>query len=379
MTRQRPTFTGPARPRYIATGYNVFDAALDRIRWLYDEFGAERISIGSSGGKDSTAVVELALIVARERNALPLKVVWLDQECEFEATVRYQRWMADRPEVDFRWYQVPFKLFNATNLVNPWANVWGVGEEWVRDKEPDAVTEHSFRRKDGSLVDRFGELLDVIGLAEGGIKLTGIRGEESPARRLSTTYGTSYKWLTWSVGMAPDCYRFQPIYDWKYSDVWKAIHDNGWNYNTHYDALFRHGVSSRNMRVSNYHHEGALESLSFLQEIEPQTWEAATKRLQGIGAYGQLGKDQYPTSLPYMFKSWHEYMEYLIDNLAPPESRATFRGFYPRLLSSCKGESDEDICRTVVNAVIGNDLYATHVHNYEISSDHRKFERSKGA
>lgn len=378
----RPVFAGAARPRYITPDYTVFDAALDRIRWLYDEFGAERIVVGSSGGKDSTAVVELALIVARERDALPLKVAWLDQECEFEATVRYQRWMADRPEIDFRWYQIPFRLSNSTNLDNPWLNVWGEGEEWVRDKEPDAIVENTFRKPDGSVVDRFGQLLSETGVEAGGIKMTGIRAEESPARRLSTTFSTSYKWLTWSVGMSSmsgqetDCYRFQPIYDWKYSDVWKAIHDNGWKYNTHYDSLYRHGISTRNMRVSNYHHESALESLTFLQEIEPQTWERATRRLAGISTYGQLGKDQYPESLPYMFKSWHEYMEHLIENLAPERSKPIFRAYYPRLLASCKGESEADICRQIVNSIIGNDLDATHVHNFEIGSDRRKYERT---
>ena len=93
---------------------NVFDATLARIKWLLEEFDGN-VCVASSGGKDSTVVVEMALRAARETGHLPLKVYWLDQECEFAATVAYQRYLADNPDIDFRWYQVPFRLFNAEN------------------------------------------------------------------------------------------------------------------------------------------------------------------------------------------------------------------------------------------------------------------------
>jgi hypothetical protein len=50
---------------------NVFDAALDRIRYLFDEF--PNIVVGMSGGKDSTVAFELAMRVTRERGRLPLE------------------------------------------------------------------------------------------------------------------------------------------------------------------------------------------------------------------------------------------------------------------------------------------------------------------
>jgi hypothetical protein len=69
----RPLITGPARPKYVMAGLNVFDAALDRIRWLFDEFD-NQVMVCNSGGKDSTVVLELALMVAKERACLPLHV-----------------------------------------------------------------------------------------------------------------------------------------------------------------------------------------------------------------------------------------------------------------------------------------------------------------
>jgi NH3-dependent NAD+ synthetase len=50
---------------------NVFDEALDRIRYLFDEF--PNIVVGMSGGKDSTVAFELAMRVTRERGRLPLR------------------------------------------------------------------------------------------------------------------------------------------------------------------------------------------------------------------------------------------------------------------------------------------------------------------
>jgi len=75
---------------------DVFEAALARIRWVFDEFG-RNVVVAFSGGKDSTCVLNLAHIVATERNELPLKVMWIDQEAEWQAVVDYARTALHRP------------------------------------------------------------------------------------------------------------------------------------------------------------------------------------------------------------------------------------------------------------------------------------------
>lgn len=66
---------------------NVFDEAMERLRFIFDNH--DDVIVSMSGGKDSTVLFHMALMVAQERGRLPLKVFWLDQEAEWQATVDY--------------------------------------------------------------------------------------------------------------------------------------------------------------------------------------------------------------------------------------------------------------------------------------------------
>jgi predicted phosphoadenosine phosphosulfate sulfurtransferase len=343
---------------------NVYDEALDRIRLLYDEFPLVMVSL--SGGKDSTVILELTKIVARERNALPVKVMWLDQECEFEATVDYVKTVMYDPEVEPMWYQIPFKLLNATSATESWLNVWGEGEEWVRDKDPISIKENIFG------TDRFVKLMEAIvdkTFDHPVAVLTGVRTEESPARFMGATGDVTYKWITWgnTINKKKGVYNFHPIYDWTYIDVWKAIYDHKWNYNRHYDELFRYGTPVRKMRVSNYHHETAVHSLFLLQEVEPQTYEKATQRISGIDTAGKLGKaDWFVYELPFMFSTWPEYRDYLLANLVQDEEvKANFAKNFESVERRYSRSVSEDLWKTQINSILCNDVAMTKLVNWE--------------
>jgi predicted phosphoadenosine phosphosulfate sulfurtransferase len=344
----------------VIPGTDVLEAARGRVRWLFEEFEG-KVCVNVSGGKDSTVIAELAIGAARDLGCLPVRMMWLDQECEYQATVDYMRRLADRPEVVLDWYQVPFKLFNASNHEYPWLNVWGEGEEWMRAKEPDAIHVNDFG------TDRFTDLLHAITERMGGVHLSGIRGEESPSRLLLIGSNPGYKWATWTSGGPPKrgYWMAYPIHDWFYQDVWKAIYDNGWAYNEHYNFQFRYGVPIRNMRVSNFHHETALHHLAMLQEAEPATWEAATRRLRGINALGQVQvREWVPPTLPYMFKDWAEYVEHLIDTLVPAGERETYRKLHAKALRQVPWLGPDKVAHQMARVVIGSDLYGTTLGNW---------------
>ena len=257
----------PANSVIVYRKQNVYEAALDRIRWLFDEF--DNIIVNVSGGKDSTVLYELALIVAREKDRLPLKVLWLDQEAEWQGTVDTVERIMTNPEVDPLWFQIPFRLFNATSATDKWLDCWDPAKEaeWMRPHHPLARTENPYGTD--RFVDLFDEFIQAEFPGQPACNLAGVRASESPSRSVGLTNTATWKWATW--GRQSRKYKQQPtmypLYDWADSDIWKAIHDNGWHYNPVYDAMYAHGLSPRLMRVSNVHHETAVQSLFYLQAV----------------------------------------------------------------------------------------------------------------
>jgi predicted phosphoadenosine phosphosulfate sulfurtransferase len=247
-------------------------------------------------------------------------VIWLDQECEFRSTVEYMERTFTRPEIDPYWLQVPFRLLNATSKDDAWLNVWGEGEQWVREKHPLSLKDNVYG------TDRFRKLLHAATSHHfpGAAVIVGMRAEESPTRLSAIAGGPTYKWATWGAKSGKST-NFWAIYDWSARDVWKAIGENGWDYNAHYDAMYRYGVPLLKMRVSNYHHEMSVHALFYLQEIEPETYQKATARISGIATAGHLNAaDFFIKDLPFMFSSWREYRDYLTEHLLTDEVRPSF-------------------------------------------------------
>ncbi len=356
---------------------NVFDAALARFRWIFSEF--ENIVVNISGGKDSTVVLNLALMVAEEMGRLPLKVMFTDQEAEWDATIDYVRRALADPRIEPYWLQVPIKLFNATSPFDPWLYCWEEGKAWIRDKEPNSIHENIYG------TDRFAELFNAFMTHHFGgqkaVQIAGVRAEESPGRFQGLTVAPTYKGATWGSRTgkrSPDHYTLYPIYDWTYIDVWKAIHDHGWAYCRLYDYMYQYGVPAMQMRVSNVHHETAVKSLFFLQEIEPDTWERVTARLSGINTAGQLREQFFkPKVLPFMFKDWVEYRDHLLENLVPdPEIRERMRSQFAAHDKRYRGAAFDRLVRTEIACILTGDYHGTKLHTF--TAAHARHSTGRG-
>lgn len=366
----------PFRAIRIYSSRNVFEAALDRVRWLFDEF--ENVVVGFSGGKDSTVVFNLAMMVAREKKRLPLQVLFLDQEAEWQATVDQVRLVMEDPDVKPMWMQVPLRLFNATSSTEHWLNCWAPDEEerWMRPRESYSYKENVYG------TDRFAGLFDRILYHHfpdvSTVSIAGVRCEESPSRAMGLTHYPSYKWATWGAVTdrpprekgkpAPQAQhrRMYPIYDWSYTDVWAAIHKNGWHYNAIYDAQYAHGVPVTKMRVSNVHHETAVGALFYMQEVEPETYERLTQRIGGIDTAGKMGlRDYFPKQLPPMFGSWREYRDYLVEKLiANPEWKVSFAKEFAATDARYGDDFGDALTKIQITSVLTNDWEFIKIKNY---------------
>jgi predicted phosphoadenosine phosphosulfate sulfurtransferase len=362
------------------TGENVFDAALARLRWLFAEF--EHVVVNFSGGKDSTVTLNLALRVAAELDRLPLQVTFIDQEAEWETVVDYIRDTFRDPRIKPQWLQIPIKIFNATSHAEPWLLCWEPGRVHMRTREPTAVTENVYG------TDRFAELFGALTAYEHpdakAVRIAGVRASESPARFKGLTSYETYNGATWGRRLdkksGPGHFVMYPLYDWSDSDIWKAIHTEGWHYCRLYDLMYQHGVPMSRMRVSNLHHETAVHQLMYLQEVEGPTWEKLTARLSGINATGHLEKAIFkPKVLPPMFKDWRDYRDHLVANLVTdPETREKFT----RMFAKTDGQYEdaftlEELAKLQVSSVLVNDYHGTKLLSFFAS--HGQFSKGRGS
>ena len=198
----------------VYSGLNVYEESLQRIRWIFSEF--DDVIVGFSGGKDSTLVFNLTLQVARELGRLPLKVVWIDQECEWQATVDYTKSIMEMPEVKPCWMQVPYSFTNSSNLTDDWFTCWDETKKdvWVRDKDPMAIWD--IGAGDVKFMKAiFPKCYSYCADGKRYAAIGGVRTDESFSRYLGMTADLTYKDVTW--GKKNDNqggYLFYPVYDW---------------------------------------------------------------------------------------------------------------------------------------------------------------------
>ena len=164
---------------------NVYEAALDRIRYIFDEFYGKRpVIVTISGGKDSTVTLYLTHEVMQERGIEKIPVLFLDQEAEAPQTIDYIRQIMHLPWVEPYWVQSFFREWNASR--GEWFNVWGPGEQWCREKEPD----NPYANMELETNTYFTKTLNCVQYSLFGksfVSLGGVRIEESPARMSGLT------------------------------------------------------------------------------------------------------------------------------------------------------------------------------------------------
>lgn len=357
---------------------NVFDEAIKRINFVFDTH--DDVAVAMSGGKDSTVVFNLTLKVASERNRLPLKVFWLDQEAEWQSTVDYMSSIMRRPDVKPYWFQVPFQFPNSLSNQSNSLLVWDEDKKdlWCHEKAYDIAITEPFM--DLSNVDQdkaFYVLYDACHqyLAEGSEHcaiMCGMRISESPARRLHIVgEKAKFKGITWCSFEKGNVRQFYPIYDFTNADIWTAIARNHWEYNSLYDKQYRYGVPAMNMRCSALIHETAWHNIRGLQEFEPKTYNRFCRRVAGTSTFTHaFDTEVIPKNLPFMFKDWKEYRDYLLVHIVKQEYWELFRKRW-------KNQNTEEWYKLHVREVIVNDTYGTLNHNQAVAIAQREHRKKK--
>lgn len=311
---------------------NVLTAAEKRISYIFDEF--ENIIVSISGGKDSTVLCWMALQEARRRNRR-IGIFFLDEEVVYQSTIEQVTWLMNLyPENTVRiWFQFPFKLTNATSLVDSQLICWEPGKHniWMRSKVPYSIQHPPWDKSKQTVRDKnkgfgFYDVLDNFQVSRDHTAfLVGLRATESMNRFRAVAKNPGYKDCYWcsKIHKATGSASFYPLYDWNFSDIWKYICDNKIRYSRIYDYQFKKGMPQSEIRVSSLIHEKSFKSLVELPEFEPKTYDKLLKRIKGIQIGNLYGKDARmlrARKLPKNYKTWMQYRDFLLDTY-PDESK----------------------------------------------------------
>lgn len=400
---------------------NVYDKAFQRMEWVFREFKGH-VFVNSSGGKDSTSTMEIAVDVMnklKDEGTLPqsykLKVMWLDQEAEWTRTREYIERLFEREELEVYWMQLEFQLrsntdvsndVNMLDVFNPdyegefcqplselaydrlYVNEDGtpmkleelnkhrklVDGRWVYDKELD-YKEHN--QRDFYVI--FKDIQSWLFNGNSFAAIQGLKGSESMARNLQVRYSTGYKGITWSsrAGLNNEGVIFSPIYDWSNTDNFVQFEKYDLDYNEMYDEFLQMGMAPGKMRISSLIHETSVAHyLPTLQELDRGLYDRMVNRLSGVSTYSQIQEDAQKVTLPVAFSDYEEYARYLIDNVLVESNRKYFLRMFEGKFYK-KHEDDvyikNQMDKAIVQCVLTKDVEGTKWENAQQAIGMRLF------
>jgi len=324
---------------------NVYVASKKRIEYCFKNY--DKVCVSFSGGKDSTAVLNVALEVAKEMGKLPLDVMFFDEEALHPPTIEYVHRISKNPDVNMLWLCMEWKHRNACSNESPYWYCWDKDNKdlWVRELPETAITEHK-RFKKGQAFQDFSAY--YYEKSVGSVcYLTGIRTEES-LRRMSvicSKQNDNYiqSSATWNSVMA------HPIYDWSSKDVWLAVHKFGWDYNKTYDVYNKTKLYQKYLtqRVCPPFGEEPLRGLWLYSECFPELWHKMLHRVPGVATAWRYGNTEIyssPKTKPDHL-TFKEYLQVILKSYSKQyqnEIKKTLNGYIRRHTNKSSDEIPEE-------------------------------------
>jgi predicted phosphoadenosine phosphosulfate sulfurtransferase len=312
-----------------------YELAIERIEHAYDAF--DNIVVQFSGGKDSTAVLELTLKEAEKRNRLPLKVMFFDEEAIPIQTVEYVERRRQDPRIDLEWYCVPIELRNACSKSDPTWYAWAPEDKdkWVRPLPEGAITSTPFtdgvpKEKRPGVPDLAIKIMTQKEWGGSTAQLLGIRADESLSRFWSVSHRSEYNYV---INVAPGLSKVLPIYDFRTEDVWTAPALFKWDYNHAYDLMEMLGIPPSQQRCAPPFGEEPLGGLWVFAQAFPEIWDKMIERAPGVATaaryaktelYGNVGGLSKPPGMKwskFIYDTLAEHPESIRKNTVPSVQR----------------------------------------------------------
>lgn len=325
---------------------NVLEASQERVALIFDRY--KNISVSVSGGKDSSVLFDLVHREAIKRNRT-FEAVFIDQEAEYDNTIKVIRHLSKQANVKFKWYQIPFCMTNSASYEQDYLHCWDGGQ--IRELEADSIKDIGIAKN-----LTWEKLIPALEsqFKEPTAQLIGLRSAESLNRYRAVTKNPAIEGINWSSKTSNEkLINFYPIYDFGFDDIWKYIYDFQVVYNKIYDYQFAKDYHKENMRVSCLIHEKSFDCLADLPEFEPETYEWLCQRLKGISTAMRYVKEKQMYSnerLPTHYKTWKDFRDFL---LAYHPNKAQKERFEKRF---ARHPNNEDVYKQQVGQLLINDF-----------------------
>ena len=126
-------------------GINVYEAATQRIEWVFDHF--EKIIVSFSAGKDSTCMLHMVCDEARKRNR-KVAVMLIDLESQYKMTIDHALRCRELYKDCTEWYWIclPIHLRNAVSVYEPFWLCWDKSQKdmWIREMPDNVISDVNY-------------------------------------------------------------------------------------------------------------------------------------------------------------------------------------------------------------------------------------------
>lgn len=316
---------------------NVYEAALERLNFIFAEFSEDEIWLSLSGGKDSTVCFHLMKEIALSKNIKVLNVLIIDLEGHYKLHIDFleQLIAAEDIHINGYWVCLPFNLSNASSFHMPKWLGWEASKEdlWIRPLPTNRLVVNEANNPFGDyfrvgmefeeFIIEFPKFLVEQKKLERVAQIIGIRTQESYNRYLkmrvkqNREFYKGRQWILKQKSTGHNTYSVHPIYDWKIEDVWK--YQYGKPYNPVYDKMYLAGYPLNSMRICQPYGEEQRNNIDLFAKIEPETWGRMTARVYG-GNFARLyrGKNilKGRITLPEN-TTWEEWARLILRTMPP--------------------------------------------------------------
>lgn len=314
---------------------NVYEATMERIKFIFDEF--DNVLVSFSGGKDSTVCMDMCYDYAKEHDMLDkLAMYHLDYEAQYQMTTDYVTDAFNNyPEIRKWWLCLPIEAQCACRMDGAFWTPWAPENKdiWVRDM-PDnkyVINENNapFEVKRGLTDNEMQRTFTDWFISQYGRTaiVVGIRCQESYDRLqiiTSTDHNLRYKDKKWTItshikntthGISTFAYI---IYDWQVEDVWTYFGTTGYRYNRLYDLFYQAGCKLGDMRVASPFNDCGIHNLKLYKVIDPKNWAKMVGRVNGAnfaGLYGGTTAMGWRKIILPPGHTWKSYCYFLLSTL----------------------------------------------------------------